>query len=139
MSSKQVYYNAPASDTKSIAFVSPESSVRAPPPPENFKCTLTSAGDVYLSWDVSKKMLYTYEVTLFAVYASIGEGNSFVMVDKVKRSPLILPQTQAEFDGKQLVQFQVSCINVVGEGTPCSPLCIRLVKSRSPESHDTER
>ena len=50
----------------------------APPAPTNFTCQLVvtpekSSSQVHLSWMSPKNMKFIYPVTLFAVYASVGE------------------------------------------------------------------
>ncbi|XP_057308391.1 E3 ubiquitin-protein ligase TRIM71-like [Hydractinia symbiolongicarpus] len=107
--------------------------VRVPPPPSNFKCTLNEDSDVLLSWDLPKNLKYTYLPTLYAVYASVGENDTFLQIQKVSQKNYVVPSSHSSLVDKNLVQFQVAAINIIGESPPCFPLCIRLVKTRELE------
>ena len=60
----------------------------------------------------------------------IGVEDAFVLLKKVNQKECVIEAKHKQLFDKELVQFQVSSINVIGEGVPCFPFCIRLVKPR---------
>ena len=62
----------------------------------------------------------------------IGENESFVLLQKVNKKSCVIPSSHEKLVGRYMVQFQVTCINVIGESEACFPLCLRLIKTRPP-------
>ena len=61
-----------------------------------------------------------------------------MLLEKVKSREYSIGVDDPKLLGKRLVQFQVSAINVVGEGKPCNPVCIRLTNTRYLEDWTVE-
>lgn len=70
-------------------------------------------------------LLYSY----FHILVS-GENDTFLQLQKVSQKNYVVPSSHSSLVDKNLVQFQVAAINIIGESPPCFPLCIRLVKTR---------
>ena len=77
---------------------------------------------------INLNMYYLVFIFIYFSPCLPGERDSFRLLKKTSASSLVLDTTSNDLSGKQMVQFQVSSINVVGESNPCFPKCIRLLK-----------